>query len=148
MALGIQVHRFDPGDLDCIVSIEQACFGQDAWNRKLLLDYFHQSPELFFVCRVGRRIAGYVITVKVRGGAELVSLAVDPRKRRHGVGRAMLDASRAELRARGLRNWWLMVRTTNETALAFYESYGFVRTRLVKRYYGSGQDGYRMRIAV
>lgn len=112
------------------------------------MEYFRKSPDLFLVCKVGRRIAGYIITVKVRGGAELVSIAVDPQQRRQGVGQAMLDASRAELRARGVKHWWLMVRTTNEGAIAFYERYGFARTRLVKRYYGAGQDGYRMRIAV
>ncbi len=37
-----------------------------------------------------------------------------------------------------------MVSTTNAPALRFYRQYGFVRTRLVKRYYGAGRDAWRM----
>lgn len=148
MAPRIHIRPFDPRHLDRIVSIEQACFGEEAWDRKLLLEYFHQSPEMFFVAQAGRRIAGYIITVRVARGAELVSIAVDPGERRRGVGRAMLDLSRAELRSRGVKSWWLMVRTTNQAAIAFYERYGFERIRLVKRYYAAKQDGWRMRLTV
>ncbi len=37
-----------------------------------------------------------------------------------------------------------MVSTANAPALRFYRQYGFVRTRLVKRYYGAGRDAWRM----
>lgn len=139
---------FQARHLNRVLSLERACFGADAWDRELLLEYFEQAPEMFYVAKLGRRMAGYTITVKAARGAELVSLAVDPREQRQGVGRALLDRSRAELRRRRIKHWWLTVRTTNHKAIAFYERYGFTRTRLVKRYYGAGQDGWRMRIAV
>ena len=41
----------------------------------------------------------------------------------------------------------LMVSTANAPALRFYRQYGFVRTRLVKRYYGPGRDAWRMRLS-
>ena len=132
------------------MAIEHASFGEDAWDRHLLLEYFRDTPELYFVARVGRRLAGYIITVRLGGSrsAELVSIAVDPKDRHRGVGRAMLDATRAELHSRRIRTWWLMVGTVNETAISFYERYGFTRTRLVKRYYGAGRDAWRMRMTV
>jgi ribosomal protein S18 acetylase RimI-like enzyme len=40
----------------------------------------------------------------------------------------------------------LMVSTANAPALRFYRQYGFIRTRLVKRYYGAGRDAWRMRL--
>jgi ribosomal protein S18 acetylase RimI-like enzyme len=39
-----------------------------------------------------------------------------------------------------------MVSTANAPALRFYRQFGFVRTRLVKRYYGAGRDAWRMRL--
>jgi hypothetical protein len=39
-----------------------------------------------------------------------------------------------------------MVSTLNAPALRFYREYGFIRTRLVKRYYGAGRDAWRMRL--
>jgi ribosomal-protein-alanine N-acetyltransferase len=143
----IQVQPFELSDLDRVVAIENASFGSEAWDRKVLLEYFRLSPELFLVAKVGRRIHGYSITVTLArsGSAELVSIAVDPRERQRGVGRALVEATRAQLRARQMKSWWLMVRTTNESAIRFYEQCGFVQARLVKRYYGAGRDAWRMR---
>jgi ribosomal protein S18 acetylase RimI-like enzyme len=62
------------------------------------------------------------------------------------VGKAMLDATHAQLRSRRIKTWWLMAAEANETAIGFYERYGFTRTRLVKRYYGARRDAWRMRM--
>jgi ribosomal protein S18 acetylase RimI-like enzyme len=59
------------------------------------------------------------------------------------VAQALLDATVAKLQPVTLR---LMVSTSNAAALRFYRQYGFIRTRLVKRYYGAGRDAWRMRL--
>jgi ribosomal-protein-alanine N-acetyltransferase len=132
-------------DLDRILEIEQASFGADAWDRELLLEYFRTCPDLFLVARRTRRIRGYIITCTGARNTELVSIAVDPSDRLHGLGRAMLDETLARLRSRRVKTWWLMVETGNQPAIRFYENYGFMRTRRCKGYYGAGRDGWRMR---
>ena len=126
-----------------MVEIERASFGKDAWPAALFVEYWRESPELFLIARLGRRIAGYSITRTSWRGAELESIAVDPRYRGRGVAQALLDATVAGLDAVTIR---LMVSTANAAALRFYRQYGFVRTRLVKRYYGAGRDAWRMRL--
>jgi ribosomal-protein-alanine N-acetyltransferase len=126
-----------------VVEIERASFGRDAWPAEAFVEYWRQSPELFLIARVGRRIAGYSIARVNWRGAELESIAVDPRYRGRGVGQALLDATVARIGGRPLR---LMVDTANAAALRFYRQYGFVRSRLVKRYYGAGRDAWRMRL--
>jgi ribosomal protein S18 acetylase RimI-like enzyme len=37
-----------------------------------------------------------------------------------------------------------MVKVTNEPAIRFYEGYGFNRSRIVRKYYEDGADGWRM----
>ena len=64
---------------------------------KLFLEYWRESPELFLIARRGRRIAGYSITRLNWRGAELESIAVDPRYRGRGVAQALLDATVAQL---------------------------------------------------
>lgn len=145
---GIEVRQFDARDMDRVLAIEQASFLRDAWNRKLFHEYHRLAPELFLVAKVGRRIAGYIITSAESRNAELASIAVDPRDRRRGVGQAMLDRTLAQLRSRRIKTWWLMVGTTNEPAIRFYESYGFTRAKPVKGYYGKGRDAWRMRLSV
>jgi len=143
----IDVRPFDRRNLDRVVEIERASFGKDAWPAEWFVDYWRASPELFLVARQGRRIAGYSITRTSWRGAELESIAVDPRYRGRGVAQALLDSTRARLRLQGARTLRLMVSTDNEPALRFYRQYGFVRTRLVKRYYGAGRDAWRMKLS-
>jgi len=127
-----------------VVEIERASFGKDAWPAELFVEYWRHNPELFLIARLGRRIAGYSITRTNWRGAELESIAVDPRYRGRGVAQALLDATLAQLPA--VVPLRLMVSTANEAALRFYRQYGFVRTRLVKRYYGKDRDAWRMRL--
>jgi ribosomal protein S18 acetylase RimI-like enzyme len=58
-------------------------------------------------------------------------LAVAPDRRREGLGRALMDATEAWLRARGAPKLQLMVRTANEDALGFYEALGLERQEVV-----------------
>lgn len=145
MAARLEVRPFHSRDLDRILEIEQGSFGPDAWDRELFLEYFRRCPELFLIARHGRWISGYIITCTGPKEAELVSIAVDPRHRLRGLGRAMLDETLAELRSRQVSTWWLMVATSNAPAIRFYESYGFERKRRTKRYYGPGRDAWRMK---
>jgi [ribosomal protein S18]-alanine N-acetyltransferase len=141
----VEIRSFHPRDLDRILEIEKASFGRDAWDRDLFLKYFRRCPDLFLVARRARRLSGYIITYTGSKNTELVSIAVDPRDRVRGIGRAMLDETLAQLRSRRVSTWWLMVATDNEPAIHFYETFGFVRTRRSKGYYGAGRDAWRMR---
>jgi ribosomal-protein-alanine N-acetyltransferase len=144
MAGVVAVRRFERRDLKRVVDIEQASFGKDAWPDEWFVDYWKASPEHFLVARQGRRIAGYSITRTNWRGAELESIAVDPRHRGRGVAQALLGATITGLRSQSTGSLRLMVSTANAPALRFYRQYGFVRTRLVKRYYGAGRDAWRM----
>jgi len=146
LASRVEVRPFQLRDLDRILEIEQASFGPDAWDRELFLEYFRRCPELFLVAQRGRRIRGYIITCSGSRKAELVSIAVAPRDRLGGVGRAMLDKTLAQLRSLPVSAWWLMVATNNHPAMHFYENYGFTRTRRSKQYYGAGRDAWRMKL--
>jgi [ribosomal protein S18]-alanine N-acetyltransferase len=142
----IRVRRFESGDLEDILAIERESFGTDAWSKTLFAGYFRKYPELFLVARVGRKTVGYSITCAGVRTAELVSIAVEPSARGHGVARALLDYSLAGLRKDRVKSWWLMVEVDNVAAIKFYERYGFISTKRVKRYYGAGRDAWRMRL--
>jgi len=148
LASHIEVKRFEPGDLERVLAIEQSSFAEDAWDRKLFLEYHRHCPDFFLIAKLGRRLAAYAITCADSRSAELASIAVDPRDRRRGVAKALLDYTHSHLRAKRIKIWWLMVATDNEPGIRFYEAYGFKRIRLVKRYYGATRDGYRMRLAL
>ena len=56
------------------------------------------------------------------------SMWVAPTHRKRGVGRLLIDSVEAWARPRGVRTLKLMVTSTNDPAIAFYERLMFVRT--------------------
>ena len=137
-----------PADLNRIVEIENASFGQEAYDRKLFADYLLRCGKLFVVLERGRRVHAYMITC-MRGHApgskaELVSVAVDPAARQTGAAAALLNSTLRRLRRRGATRLHLVVRVTNGPARALYEKYGFRRVRVVRGYYEDGGDGISM----
>ena len=144
--LDIEVRRCARRDLERVLAIERASFGKEAWQPELFLEYWRASPELFLIAKLGHGIAGYSITHADWRGAELESIAVDPPNRGRGVAQALLNATIARLRSQGVGALRLMVSTSNEPALRFYQRFGFTRVRKVKSYYGPRRDAWRMRL--
>ncbi len=72
--------------------------------------------------------------------AEVLTLAVTPAMRRHGVASALLRAARVEITARGGTAMFLEVATGNSSARALYERFGFVEVGRRRRYYADLSD--------
>jgi ribosomal-protein-alanine N-acetyltransferase len=142
------IRRSRPADLDRIMEIERASFGPDAYDRNLFAEYTRRCGELFLVAERSRKVCGYALTCRRAGAfrnrAELVSLAVDPAMRGRGVASALMESTLRRLRLRGVSRFGLTVKVTNEGARAFYEKYGFIKVRRVRRYYEDGEDGWLM----
>lgn len=88
--------------------------------------------------------AGLILWRVALDEAEILTLAVLPPWRRHGLGRQLLDAALEAARRSGAMAMFLEVAATNAGALGLYESADFVRVGVRKRYY-KGIDAYTMR---
>src|SRR5689334_6302475 len=144
MAKRYIVGPFRLRDMDRILEIEHASFGNDAYDRNLFAEFFHNCGDLFLVAVRSTRICGYIVSCTSRGRAELISIAVAPAERGRGAASVMLESTIRRLRRRGVPRLWLMVRASNTPARAFYEKYGFRRLRRVRQYYEDSEDGVLM----
>lgn len=88
--------------------------------------------------------AGLVVWRVAGDEAEILTIAVLPPWRRHGLGGRLLDAAKADSRAQGAAVMFLEVAADNGAAQALYRLHGFTRVGLRKGYYG-GQDALVMR---
>jgi ribosomal protein S18 acetylase RimI-like enzyme len=90
------------------------------------------------VAEQGGRVIGYTYSgiegmdyMALRGPAgALYDIVVDPGERGRGVGRRLLDATLAELRARGAPRVVLSTAEQNETAQRLFAGAGFRRTMI------------------
>ena len=135
-------------DLRRILVIERSSFGPEAWDRALFEEFLASSSDVFIVAEAPGKLLGYLIAIDGGSRVELASIATAPRKRRSGIGRALMIQAMRSLRQRRIKEWWLMVRTTNDAAIRFYRTFGFQRIRRVKRYYEDGADAWRMRLVM
>ncbi len=118
-------------------------------------DYFAPDVINFFMIQWpgGQLIAedlfgnavGAICGSRLDGGRASISLfAVDSAHRGSGIGSELLGAFRRRCMMDGLGTIQLEVRTTNESAIRFYERHGFVKTEYLRSFYNDGGDGYRM----
>ena len=139
-----QIAPFRRRHLDRILRIERASFAAEAYSRGYFLELYRECAGLFFVAKQAGRIGAYMVTCPDARGAEIVSLAVHPDCRRHGLARALIAHTLRILSARGIHRVELRVRCTNTAGLRLYRSFGFRRTGLDRRYYEDGGDAVRM----
>lgn len=77
---------------------------------------------------------GFALTRTLAGESELLTLAVDPAFRRHGIARGLLDRWLVTLRDT-TDTAFLEVAADNTGAIALYEKLGFDRAGLRRAYY-------------
>ena len=116
-------------------AIEQEVFA-DPWSTQDFRDCV-SSDAHFLVVEAGgtREIAGYVVALDAADEGEILNLAVAPKGRRHGLGRALVQNILEALTARGVRQVYLEVRESNAPARALYAAHGFKEVGRRKQYY-------------
>ncbi len=125
-------------------------------------DYFYESllaeiPEAFIVAEIADKRVGYIMC-KVEHGfsnfkklgfvkkGHMVSVAVEDRYRRQGIGKVLVEESINGVRSKGCDEFYLEVRCSNTDAIRLYEELGFIIRQRLNTYYRDGEDGYLMSI--
>ena len=78
----------------------------------------------------------------------IVTLDVHPDFRRQSIGYHLMERAEERLRQRGAARIILEVAVQNETAQRFYEKRGYLRQKLLRRYYADRSDAYLMEKAL
>ncbi len=141
----LSVDRMRTEDLDEVLVIERASFTLP-WSRGAFLYEMEQNRVArCSVMRDDQHVVGYVCIWEIGDELHITNIAVDPGRRRQGLGRALLTYVMEDGRARGLRVVALEVRPSNHEARTLYDSFGF---RVVGRrkgyYYDTGEDALVM----
>ncbi|PKB25916.1 ribosomal-protein-alanine N-acetyltransferase [Novosphingobium kunmingense] len=122
-------------DLDRIMAVMEAAFDPafgEAWSRRqvedaLLIGNCHYGLLDTFgdALREDAEAAGFFLSRHGYEEEELLLLAVDPRFRRRGVGRALLEQFASQSRERGAKRLLLEMRRGNPAEI-LYRDFGFV----------------------
>ncbi|MBE7733452.1 ribosomal protein S18-alanine N-acetyltransferase [Devosia faecipullorum] len=94
-----------------------------------------KASPVYIACDARRRIAGFALIRTVLDESELLSIAVDPKWRGKGIGRALLDAAFVDLMHSPARRMFLEVDEQNLAAIRLYRKLGFATISSRKGYY-------------
>jgi len=81
------------------------------------------------------RVVGYGVLSVAAGEAHILNICVDPAFRAHGYGARLLDEMLFRARAAAVREVFLEVRPSNETAIRLYRKKGFHKVADRPAYY-------------
>jgi ribosomal-protein-alanine N-acetyltransferase len=136
-------------DIPGVLRVERVSF-PTPWTEWMFLSQIKIadiSVNLVLVEESG--IAGYAVAWVAYDEIHLLSIAVEPEKRRRKYGRAILEEIIARGRAKGGTHVILEVREGNGAAREFYGVMGFREIGRRRGYYiDSGEDAYVMELVL
>jgi ribosomal-protein-alanine N-acetyltransferase len=130
-----------PADLLAVERIERASF-DDPWVRSALLQELVASPlRLPLVAEIAGEVVGYLMAWRSADELHILNIAVDPARRRLGLGAGLLREALGAAEREGMSAVSLEVRLGNEPALQMYQAFGFRQTGRRPGYYAdTGED--------
>lgn len=124
-------------DLPQIMAIERASFSTP-WTETMFLSELFDNP--FSQAYVAREeedpsVAGYMIFWIVTDELHLLNLAVNPARRKRGIGERLIRLLLQTAQKKGVRKGMLEVRASNGPAQRLYRKLGFREVGVRRNYY-------------
>lgn len=122
-----------PDDIPALIALWEACGLTRPWNdprldARLAIE---GATSAILGLRDGDALIASVMTGFDGHRGWIYYLAVASDRRREGLGRRLMEAAETWLRQQGAPKLQLMVRSSNEEALAFYRDLGLERQEVV-----------------
>ncbi len=134
-------------DLEPILAIERVSF-PSPWPRSAF-ELAIAAPDLMSIVACADAVLGYLIGCPDVNDLLIANVAVDPRARREGIGRLLLDEAITRARGLHLAGCKLDVRMSNESAQRLYDRLGFQPRGVRRNYYQHPpEDALHMRLTL
>jgi [ribosomal protein S18]-alanine N-acetyltransferase len=137
-----RIQRATPAHVPAMAEIHAASFSpREAWAE----DAFALQLVMPGVFGLIHPRGGLLLARLTMDEAEVLTLAVAPAARRHGIARALLSAAMATAKQQDASTMFLEVAVGNAAAQALYRQAGFVEAGRRPRYYADGGDALILR---
>ena len=124
----LEVRPYHDDDEDAVVALWNAVFPDNPGHnepRRNIHRKLGVQRELFLVATEEDRLVGTALAGDDGHRGWVYYVAVDPARRRRGIGARLMKRVEEELARRGCPKLNLQVRATNQEVIAFYERLGY-----------------------
>jgi [ribosomal protein S18]-alanine N-acetyltransferase len=130
----ILVRDMTPADVPSVVAIERASYSVP-WSEPTFRGLLRRRDAELIVAIIDDRVIGYAVFWCVVDQGELGNVAVSAAARRRGVGELLVAEIIRRAAGRRVRELFLEVRPSNETARRLYDRFGFTPVGRRRNYY-------------
>ena len=132
---GLHIEPAEARDAEALAAIHAQGFHR-GWPREDFQSYIAgRDTPVYIACDARRKIAGFAMLRLAADEAELITIAVDNRWRRKGIGKALMHALFEDLAMTPARKLFLEVAADNPAALKLYGAHGFRKISERQGYY-------------
>ncbi len=124
-------------DLSMVSDIERRSY-EFPWSHGVFRDCLLAGYQTIVLVRE-EQVAGYAVLSVAAGEAHILNICVDPAYRARGYGEKLLDELLFRARASQVRQIFLEVRPSNDTAIALYRKKGFHQVANRPAYYQASE---------
>ncbi|MDR3462553.1 MAG: ribosomal protein S18-alanine N-acetyltransferase [Beijerinckiaceae bacterium] len=130
------IRPLSAGHSQACAAIHAACFAFP-WTANDI-EALLAAPSTFGDGAFGAKandLQGFILSRRAADEAEVLTIAVSPRKRGQGIASRLLEANLSLLATKGVKSLFLEVEAENQAALALYAHFGFETVGERKSYY-------------
>jgi [ribosomal protein S18]-alanine N-acetyltransferase len=149
-----KIREFRWEDFERLWRLDQECFPPGIAYSRFELGLYIKRRKSFTLVAEGDRaeprgskkkvpeIAGFIVVETTREQGHVITIDVDSRARRFGVGSKLLGQAEERLRAEGCAKVVLETAVDNDAALKFYKRHNYFLVKTLPRYYANGVDAF------
>ena len=132
-----QIRIASEADLENIMQIEKACFGNDAWSKSNMKSEILAPHTTYVVAEESDSLIGYAGLSKLASStsSDIQTIAVSESHRGLGVGRELMESLLDFAREQKAKEVFLEVREDKPTPQKLYVSLGFIAIDRRENYY-------------
>jgi ribosomal-protein-alanine acetyltransferase len=132
-----QIRIASEADLENIMQIEKACFGNDAWSKSNMKSELIAPHTTYVVAKESNSLIGYAGLSKLASStsSDIQTIAVSESHRGLGVGRKLMESLLDFAREQKAKEVFLEVREDKPTPQKLYTSLGFSAIDRRENYY-------------
>ncbi len=143
----IDIRPMTRADLPAVLELERGGFSHP-WTEAMFVAELDNPQARVDLLHLDGWLAAYLCSWFLCGELHVLNVATAPAFRRRGLARRLLAEAMDRCRPLGLERVLLEVRVSNAAAIALYESHGFRRDGVRKRYYPDGEDALLMTLII
>ena len=139
------IRLFQPKDTFPVIHLSSKVLIEH-YDSGLFSYLYESSPWGFWVCEFNQEIIGFIIGIQFQERTgRILMIGIEKAYRKQGIAQMLLKQILTEFQKRFLTIIELEVKTTNKTAITFYQKNHFKIEERIPHFYQNGDDAYLMK---